>query len=96
MATSTIKKASNVITQRFTLGTAQTANGNFLLEFDVAKSGWTPIGIVQWNFNDRSLAGKVFVTGTIISGTTAYIYGGTNASVTFLASVFIDVLYRQG
>ena len=64
-----------------------------MLEFNAAETGYTPVSVISWNLQDRGQGGKVFITGFLINGNTAQVYGATNTAVTFNPAMTIDVLY---
>lgn len=66
------------------------------LQFDITKSGWTPIGIVGWNLNQQGSSKTQFVYPWEMSLTGTTVHCGfrnthTTDSVTFWLS--IDILY---
>jgi hypothetical protein len=68
------------------------ANSVFEITANVAYSGYTPLGVVGYNFNDRSF--KVSVTGTRIIGSTASILGRTlDSGIIDTDSATIRILY---
>jgi len=86
--------ANKIKVKKLTLGsTASTSGGNFMLEFNAAETGYTPVSVISWNLQDRGQGGKVFITGFLINGNTAQVYGATNTAVTFNQAMTIDVLY---
>lgn len=86
--------ANKIKVKKLTLGSSvSTSGGNFMLEFNAAETGYTPVSVISWNLQDRGQGGKVFITGFLINGNTAQVYGATSTAVTFNPAMTIDVLY---
>lgn len=83
------------ITEKRQLGTAVTVNGYMDVEISVAKSGWTPVGVLEWNLQDRSLAGFIHITGVDIVNNYVRILGQTTQSLTIRQEAFVTVLYMK-
>jgi hypothetical protein len=68
------------------------ANSVFEITANVAYSGYTPLGVVGYNFNDTSC--KISITGTRIIGSTASILGRTlDSGIIDTDSATIRILY---
>ena len=80
-----------------TLGTDTSLSTGFIqLSFNISKSGYTPIGIVGYNLNNRGLADKVLISAVLVDGTSnASIYGQATTNVTVYSSAYVNVLYRK-
>lgn len=68
----------------------------FSIEISIAKTGYTPIGIVGWTWSDRSFGSVLHITGMEFDSSKAYIRGyntGSTRAITTHAGVF--VLYKQ-
>lgn len=94
MATSKIKRnmyAVNTITYS---GRDIIPVGNFEIIIPVTKSGYTPIGIVGYNFSDRGAGGKLFVTGFSFTNTSVRLYGRCTEQIQLNEYMSVDVLYQ--
>lgn len=71
---------------------AISANSVFEITANVAYSGYTPLSVVGYNFNDRSF--KISITGTRIIGSSASILGRTlDSGISDSGSATIRILY---
>jgi len=95
MATSIIK-SETYTTRKIQYGTSTSFNvGSFVVSFNAELSGFTPIAIISYSFEDRSIGGKVFVTGTRILDNNAEILGNSSTSWSINSLAYVVVLYRR-
>lgn len=74
--------------------TETTINGNFAINYNITKSGYSPLGIVGYHFIDRSVGGYIFITGLVIlDKDNAVMYG--RATKEYKIAPKIRVLYTK-
>lgn len=74
-----------------------TANNLFDISFSVSRTGYTAIAVTGYNLNDRAVADKLGVSGTVLESNniTAHIYGKCGAADVSLAGPSVTVLYKK-
>ena len=59
-------------------------------------TGYVPVGILNYNFSDRGISQKIFISGfDITSGTTAHIYGSVTDNVILTTNAYVMILYKK-
>ena len=71
--------------------------GNFALEFNTAKDGYSAMAIKSWALYNRDLAQYINVNGVAVSDTTASIVGRNSYSdnITIPSNAYIEILYAK-
>lgn len=88
---------NNFVTQEFTKSGSKSSNTDYYDNITITKSGYTPIGIIQWLFGG-DYSTRFFLNGATVNATTAYLVYRAESTTSFTSnnfSVKIVVLYKK-
>ena len=93
----TLAQKSTIVNGNVQLGTTQSLTaGNIDIAFNVSASGYTALGVIGYNLNDRSLAPYISLSGIVLdSNNIVHLYGSTTNNVTIQSTASVNVLYRK-
>ena len=71
--------------------------GNFTLEFNTAKDGYSAIAIKSWAMHNRDASQYIHINGVGVTDTIASIVGRNSSSnnITIPSTAYIEILYAK-